>query len=224
MRLGRSAYALHGGCLLGAGLKRASTRGSIGCGRSSRRCTRRGSRGKALLRSAYRDHGRAGDRLGRARMTYSFARKGGYRRRRRLSLGGHCALGCGPCGGSCLPSSSSRGSRTRSSSLCLPVWAAARNGARPFGVTDGIATAPLRRLPRGRDARGSRQWDFHQRKKAASDRGEPLSPPFLTTGLFRYSRHPNFFFEMALWWSLALFSVRAAGRLRWLGLRPDRSR
>lgn len=32
---------------------------------------------------------------------------------------------------------------------------------------------------------------------------------FLTTGLFRYSRHPNFFCEVALWWVFYGFSVSA---------------
>lgn len=41
------------------------------------------------------------------------------------------------------------------------------------------------------------QWDFHRAKKAA---GGTLEPGFLTTGLFAYSRHPNFFFEQAQWW------------------------
>lgn len=41
------------------------------------------------------------------------------------------------------------------------------------------------------------QWEFHQAKKAA---GGHLDPGFLTTGLFAYSRHPNFFFEQAQWW------------------------
>jgi steroid 5-alpha reductase family enzyme len=30
---------------------------------------------------------------------------------------------------------------------------------------------------------------------------------FLTSGLFKYSRHPNFFAEMGIWWSVYLFSV-----------------
>jgi steroid 5-alpha reductase family enzyme len=41
------------------------------------------------------------------------------------------------------------------------------------------------------------QWEFHQAKKAA---GGSLEPGFVTTGLFAYSRHPNFFFEQAQWW------------------------
>ncbi|PRP88997.1 hypothetical protein PROFUN_02275 [Planoprotostelium fungivorum] len=32
---------------------------------------------------------------------------------------------------------------------------------------------------------------------------------FSTTGLFRYSRHPNFFCEMSIWWTFYLFSISA---------------
>jgi hypothetical protein len=33
---------------------------------------------------------------------------------------------------------------------------------------------------------------------------------FLTTGLFAYSRHPNFFFEQAQWWAFYAFGATAA--------------
>jgi steroid 5-alpha reductase family enzyme len=43
--------------------------------------------------------------------------------------------------------------------------------------------------------------------------GLPVEP-FLKTGLFRWSRHPNFLCEQAQWWVFTLFPV-AAG-LPWL--------
>lgn len=51
------------------------------------------------------------------------------------------------------------------------------------------------------------QWDFHRRKKAA---GGTLPLGFLTTGLFRFSRHPNFFFEQAQWWVFYALGATAA--------------
>ncbi|WP_375385609.1 DUF1295 domain-containing protein [uncultured Microbacterium sp.] len=51
------------------------------------------------------------------------------------------------------------------------------------------------------------QWNFHQAKKAA---GGTLAPGFVTTGLFRYSRHPNFFFEQAQWWAFYAIGATAA--------------
>ncbi len=53
------------------------------------------------------------------------------------------------------------------------------------------------------------QWNFHRAKNAA---GGTLEPGFVTTGLWRYSRHPNFFFEQAQWWALyAMGATAAAG-------------
>ncbi|KRA24173.1 hypothetical protein ASD65_06865 [Microbacterium sp. Root61] len=51
------------------------------------------------------------------------------------------------------------------------------------------------------------QWNFHQAKKRA---GGHLDPGFLTTGLFRVSRHPNFFFEQAQWWAFYALGATAA--------------
>ncbi|MCR2763866.1 DUF1295 domain-containing protein [Microbacterium sp. zg.B48] len=51
------------------------------------------------------------------------------------------------------------------------------------------------------------QWDFHRAKAAAGGR---LEPGFVTSGLFRYSRHPNFFFEQAQWWTFYAIGATAA--------------
>jgi steroid 5-alpha reductase family enzyme len=62
------------------------------------------------------------------------------------------------------------------------------------------------------------QWDFHQAKRRA---GGTLAPGFATAGLFRYSRHPNFFFEQAQWWvfyALGATAAAAAGAPAWGGL------
>ncbi|MFW5715840.1 MAG: DUF1295 domain-containing protein [Spirochaetota bacterium] len=46
-----------------------------------------------------------------------------------------------------------------------------------------------------------------------------LERGFLTHGLFRYSRHPNYFGELAVWWTLYLLAVVASGELvQWSGL------
>lgn len=62
------------------------------------------------------------------------------------------------------------------------------------------------------------QYNFQTAKYAAKAEGKTLrgdfARGFLTSGLFRYSRHPNFFAEQSIWLSFYLFSVAASGQ--WL--------
>lgn len=59
------------------------------------------------------------------------------------------------------------------------------------------------------------QWYFQETKKKMIANKEPLfgdyKRGFLTSGLFRYSRHPNFFAEISIWWTVYLFSVSSSG-------------
>ena len=60
----------------------------------------------------------------------------------------------------------------------------------------------------GETVADQQQWRFHEAKKRGdADRG------FLTTGLFRYSRHPNFFCEQGQWWMIYVFGAVAAGSI-----------
>ncbi|WP_133542380.1 DUF1295 domain-containing protein [Microbacterium sp. BK668] len=59
----------------------------------------------------------------------------------------------------------------------------------------------------GETVADQQQWDFHRAKRAA---GGHLEPGFVTTGLFRWSRHPNFFFEQAQWWVFYALGATAA--------------
>lgn len=63
----------------------------------------------------------------------------------------------------------------------------------------------------GETVADEQQWRFHQRKAAAAEAGAPLARGFLDQGLFRYSRHPNYFFELAQWWLLFALGASAAG-------------
>lgn len=59
------------------------------------------------------------------------------------------------------------------------------------------------------------QWNFQEKKKLLIKENRDLNRDFkrgfLTNGLFRYSRHPNFFAEISLWWIIYAFSVNASG-------------
>lgn len=64
------------------------------------------------------------------------------------------------------------------------------------------------------------QWNFHQYKKSEALAGRAVIPGFLSTGLFKYSRHPNFFAEVSQWWVIFLFSFARAGftTFNWIGV------
>jgi len=61
------------------------------------------------------------------------------------------------------------------------------------------------------------QWNFHAAKKAAAEKKEFPQPyagsvanGFLSRGLFSVSRHPNYFGELGFWWSV-WFAALACG-------------
>ena len=68
-------------------------------------------------------------------------------------------------------------------------------------------------------AADQQQWNFHQKKKAEAAAGRSVVPGFLTSGLFSISRHPNFFAEQAQWWVVLVFSVVRVGitSTNWIG-------
>lgn len=90
--------------------------------------------------------------------------------------------------------------------ITLPAALAAQN---PSALTgwDALFIAAFLAFLVGETIADQQQWVFHQRKKKA---GGTLPPGFATTGLFRYSRHPNFFFEQAQWWAFYAIGATAA--------------
>lgn len=89
-----------------------------------------------------------------------------------------------------------------------PAWIAAEHPS-PLGWLDGALTFAFLGFLAGETVADQQQWNFHQDKQARQARGEPVTEPFLRTGLFAWSRHPNFFCEQAQWWVLTGFSVAA---------------
>ncbi|MFF7293133.1 DUF1295 domain-containing protein [Microbacterium sp. NPDC008134] len=90
--------------------------------------------------------------------------------------------------------------------ITLPAMVAAEHPSAMTGW-DVLFIAAFVAFLAGETVADQQQWVFHQRKKAA---GGTLSPGFATTGLFRYSRHPNFFFEQAQWWAFYALGASAA--------------
>jgi len=82
-----------------------------------------------------------------------------------------------------------------------------------FGVTSAVLTILFFACLLGETIADQQQWNFHQWKKAETAAGRSPNPRFLQSGLFRFSRHPNFFFEQVQWWLLYLIGAAAAGSL-----------
>lgn len=83
---------------------------------------------------------------------------------------------------------------------CLPVYAAVALGSTAFGPLDLLALA----IGLGAiaiETLADLQLHAYQAKR----------PPggFITSGLWAWSRHPNYFGELSFWWSMMLFGLAA---------------
>ena len=97
--------------------------------------------------------------------------------------------------------------------ITLPALTAYEHQSIPLGVWDWVLAAVFLLFLAGETIADQQQWIFHRQKaKVVADGGVPPKR-FLTTGLWKWSRHPNFFFEQAQWWVVFLFGALAAGSL-----------
>lgn len=148
-----------------------------------------------------------------ARLTYNFARKGGYRRgaedyrwpelRARLGAVRFQLLNAtfiAPFQNLLLLL------------LATPAYVAAFEPSQPLNELDAAASLGFSLFWIGEAVADQQQWRFQCDKHARRSRGESSERAFLTEGMFRYARHPNFFCEQGMWWSFYLFGVAASGR------------
>ncbi len=97
--------------------------------------------------------------------------------------------------------------------ITLPALTAFEHRATPLGVWDWVLAVVFLAFLVGESVADQQQWVFHRQKaKVVADGGVPPKR-FLTTGLWKWSRHPNFFFEQAQWWVVFLVGAVAAGSL-----------
>jgi steroid 5-alpha reductase family enzyme len=100
--------------------------------------------------------------------------------------------------------------------IVVPAYVAYLQPRTPPGAIDFAAAAAFVVFFCCEAIADEQQWRFQTDKSACKQRGETPREQFITTGLFRYSRHPNFFCEQAMWWSIYAFSVAAgAGWFNW---------
>jgi steroid 5-alpha reductase family enzyme len=94
----------------------------------------------------------------------------------------------------------------------LPTWPALSGGGRPLGALDLLAlvvTAGAIAIEAVSDL---------QLRRFVRTRRDPSA--VLDEGLWRLSRHPNYFGEVTFWWGLWLFGVAADPRWAWTAVGP----
>lgn len=94
--------------------------------------------------------------------------------------------------------------------IAMPALTAYEHRATGFGALDLVVALVFLGLLAGETVADQQQWNFQQAKRTG---GETFRPRFVQSGLWKYSRHPNFFFEQTQWWALFLFGAIAAGSL-----------
>ncbi len=147
-----------------------------------------------------------------ARLTYNFARKGGYRRGGEDYRWPELRRRVGPVAFQLLNATFiAPAQHFLLLLIAAPAYAAWLARGDSLSALDWIAAGAFAFFWLGEAVADEQQWRFQTSKQANRRRGEPVAAEFLTQGLFRYSRHPNFFCEQAMWWSLYLFAVAATG-------------
>ena len=151
------------------------------------------------------------------RLTYNFARKGGYQPGGEDYRWAEIKARIGPVGFQALNATFIAPLQNLLLLLLVaPSYLAYRSAGTALDALDYAAAASFVLALVGETVADEQQWRFHTVKHAARARGEEPKAEFLTTGLFRFSRHPNFFFEQLIWWSFYLFSVASGGAwLNW---------
>ena len=108
--------------------------------------------------------------------------------------------------------------------ITLPASVAYEYAGQPLNVVDYAAASLFLCALALETAADQQQWVFQQSKygkmRRLAKHTADYTRGFLTTGLFAYSRHPNFFAEQCLWVAFYLFSVAAAPHtlLNWTGV------
>ncbi len=86
---------------------------------------------------------------------------------------------------------------------------------RPLGAADAVLAVVFLALLAVETVADRQQWDFQTEKKrrqaAGGDIPEPWASGFVQSGLWARSRHPNYFAEQSIWVLIFAFSVVAAG-------------
>jgi len=98
----------------------------------------------------------------------------------------------------------------------LPAVVALQHAAEPLGPLDVVAAGLMLAFIAIETVADIQQWRFQSRKQTMVRAGEARTGDcrkgFVDTGLWAWSRHPNYFAEQAVWVCFYLFSVAASGQ------------
>jgi len=86
----------------------------------------------------------------------------------------------------------------------------------PLGTLDYLASALFLGFLTLEAVADYQQWVFQEGKRKALSSGkevkEPYKTGFIRSGVWKFSRHPNYFSEQAIWVTIYIFSIAATGR------------
>lgn len=103
--------------------------------------------------------------------------------------------------------------------IAVPATIVARRAGAPLGWGDAVAATAFVAFLLLETVADEQMWRFQEEKRR--QRAAGLAPGdvgrgFLASGLYRWSRHPNYFGEIALWWAFFGFVPAATGSwLHW---------
>jgi len=105
--------------------------------------------------------------------------------------------------------------------IALPAWTAFQHRSTSFNGLDVLLIVLFVLFGVGESVADQQQWEFQEWKVAEVEAGRTPNPRFLQSGLFRFSRHPNYFFEIAQWWVVFFFgAIAAQSVLEWTVIGP----
>lgn len=154
-----------------------------------------------------------------ARLTFNFVRKGGYQKGGEDYRWATVRERYGPIGIQIMNITFiAPGQMLLIWWFTSPVHAAWEAGDTPLNGLDFLAAALFLLFLIVETVADEQMWAFQQDKKRRIADGEDVAQPFMKTGLFRYSRHPNYLCELGMWWVFYLFAVAASGQwIHWTG-------
>ena len=155
-----------------------------------------------------------------ARLTYNFARKGGFLKGGVDYRWGVVKERLGPMKFRLLNSAFiAPGQLLLMWLFTSPVHQAWVWRDQPLGWLDGFSVVLFLVCLAGEFIGDEQMWRFQQDKKRRLAAGEEVVQPFIVTGLFRYARHPSYLCEIGMWFAFCLFAVSASGDwFHWTGL------